>query len=66
MHVKVFFYYRVRFEDMTDGSTKILFQTDGMLLREAMVDPLLSRLIVIDFFCSLFYVIKKRITKLIL
>jgi len=35
--------YRVRFEDMTDGSTKILFQTDGMLLREAMVDPLLSR-----------------------
>ena len=35
--------YRVRFEDVTGGSTKILFQTDGMLLREAMVDPLLSR-----------------------
>lgn len=35
--------YRVRFEDVTGGSTKILFQTDGMLLREAMVDPLLAR-----------------------
>jgi len=35
--------YRVRFEDSSSSSTKILFQTDGMLLREAMVDPLLSR-----------------------
>jgi len=35
--------YRVRFEDVSSNSTKILFQTDGMLLREAMVDPLLSR-----------------------
>ncbi|XP_023319650.1 putative ATP-dependent RNA helicase DHX33 isoform X2 [Eurytemora carolleeae] len=35
--------YRVRFEDVTSNSTKILFLTDGMLLREAMVDPSLSR-----------------------
>jgi len=35
--------YRVRFEDVSSNSTKVLFQTDGMLLREAMVDPLLSR-----------------------
>jgi len=35
--------YRVRFVDVTSDRTKILFQTDGMLLREAMVDPLLSR-----------------------
>lgn len=35
--------YRVRFEDTTTPQTKIIFQTDGMLLREAMLDPLLSR-----------------------
>lgn len=35
--------YRVRFEDVSGNSTKILYQTDGMLLREAMVDSLLSR-----------------------
>jgi hypothetical protein len=34
---------RVRFEDVSSNSTKILYQTDGMLLREAMVDNLLSR-----------------------
>ena len=35
--------FRVRFEDVTSNSTKILFLTDGMLLREAMVDPSLYR-----------------------
>ncbi|XP_044738353.1 ATP-dependent RNA helicase DHX33-like [Chrysoperla carnea] len=33
--------YTVRFEDCTTKSTKLKFMTDGMLLREAMVDKLL-------------------------
>lgn len=39
--------YSIRFEDQTSASTKIKFLTDGMLLREALVDPLLSRYSVI-------------------
>ena len=36
--------YRVRFDDCTTPShTKILYHTDGMLLRQAMADPLLSQ-----------------------
>jgi ATP-dependent RNA helicase DHX8/PRP22 len=35
--------YRVRFDDSTTPNTRILYATDGMLLREAMSDPLLSR-----------------------
>ena len=35
--------YRVRFDDCSTVETKLLYVTDGMLLREAMVDPLLSR-----------------------
>ena len=35
--------YRVRFEDNVSSETKIIFQTDGMLLREAMLDPTLSK-----------------------
>ena len=36
--------YTIRFEDVSDKDTTILkFVTDGMLLREAMHDPLLSR-----------------------
>jgi len=35
--------YSVRFEDKTSSSTRIKFLTDGMLLREAMLDPSLSR-----------------------
>jgi hypothetical protein len=34
---------RVRFEDVSSNATRILYQTDGMLLREAMMDRLLSR-----------------------
>lgn len=39
--------YSIRFEDLTSASTRIKFPTDGMLLREALVDPLLSRYSVI-------------------
>ncbi|RMD39685.1 hypothetical protein DV735_g5446, partial [Chaetothyriales sp. CBS 134920] len=35
--------YCIRFEDVTTSRTRIKFLTDGMLLREALVDPLLSR-----------------------
>ncbi len=40
--------YTIRFEDMSDYNRTVLkFQTDGMLLREAMSDPLLTRYSVI-------------------
>lgn len=35
--------YNIRFEDNTSPSTFLKYMTDGMLLREAMSDPLLSR-----------------------
>ena len=36
--------YRVRFDDTTTGGvTQIKFMTDGMLLRESMIDPMLSK-----------------------
>eukprot|EP00056_Hartaetosiga_gracilis_P013365 m.220646 g.220646 ORF g.220646 m.220646 type:complete len:717 (-) comp13835_c0_seq1:846-2996(-) len=35
--------YTIRFEDYTSQSTVLKYCTDGMLLREAMSDPLLSR-----------------------
>lgn len=39
--------YSIRFEDVTSATTKVKFLTDGLLLREALVDPLLSRYSVI-------------------
>lgn len=35
--------YTIRFDDKTDHSTRLKFMTDGMLLREAMTDPMLTR-----------------------
>jgi len=35
--------YNIRFEDMTSPATFLKYMTDGMLLREAMTDPLLER-----------------------
>ena len=35
--------YTIRFEDMTSDRTVLKYMTDGMLLREAMTDPKLSR-----------------------
>lgn len=35
--------YSIRFEDQTSNLTKIKFMTDGILLREAMIDPLLEK-----------------------
>ncbi|KAK3297685.1 P-loop containing nucleoside triphosphate hydrolase protein [Chaetomium fimeti] len=39
--------YSIRFEDATSETTRIKFLTDGLLIREALVDPLLSRYSVI-------------------
>ncbi|RYP93711.1 hypothetical protein DL770_000083 [Monosporascus sp. CRB-9-2] len=39
--------YSIRFEDLTSAATRIKFLTDGLLIREALVDPLLSRYAVI-------------------
>ena len=39
--------YSIRFEDLTSDKTRIKFLTDGLLLREALADPLLSRYSVI-------------------
>ncbi|KAK4705720.1 hypothetical protein P7C70_g482, partial [Phenoliferia sp. Uapishka_3] len=35
--------YNIRFESLSTPETKILYLTDGMLFREILVDPLLSR-----------------------
>jgi len=34
--------YTIRFEDKTSKQTRLKYLTDGMLLRESMLDPLLS------------------------
>ncbi|KAF9348435.1 hypothetical protein BGX34_002491, partial [Mortierella sp. NVP85] len=51
MHVKLGMEvgYAIRFEDCTDpeGRTRIKYMTDGMLFREALMDPLLSKYSVI-------------------
>jgi HrpA-like RNA helicase len=35
--------YRVRFEESLSKNTRVKFLTDGMLLREAILDPSLSK-----------------------
>lgn len=35
--------YAVRFDDCRTDETKIVYMTDGMLVRETMMDPLLSK-----------------------
>lgn len=42
--------YSIRFEDVTSISTRIKYMTDGLLLREALLDPLLSKysIIIVD------------------
>jgi pre-mRNA-splicing factor ATP-dependent RNA helicase DHX15/PRP43 len=42
--------YSIRFEDKTSHKTKLKYLTDGMLLREAMNDPLLEKysVVIID------------------
>lgn len=39
--------YTVRFEDLSGPETRLKYMTDGMLLREAIIDPLLSKYSVI-------------------
>ncbi|KAL6983323.1 Pre-mRNA-splicing factor ATP-dependent RNA helicase DEAH10, partial [Sarracenia purpurea var. burkii] len=39
--------YSIRFDDMTSNSTRIKYMTDGLLLREALLDQYLSRYSVI-------------------
>ncbi|KAL8463324.1 hypothetical protein ACS0TY_034107 [Phlomoides rotata] len=39
--------YAIRFEDETSNSTRIKYMTDGLLLREALLDPYLSKYSVI-------------------
>jgi hypothetical protein len=44
--------YSVRFDDKSSPSTRIKYVTDGMLVREALVDPLLSRYQVPPYACA--------------
>jgi ATP-dependent RNA helicase DHX8/PRP22 len=39
--------YSVRFSDKTSSSTRIKYMTDGVMLRECLLDPLLSEYSVI-------------------
>lgn len=39
--------YSIRFEDKSGPKTVLKYMTDGMLLREAMIDPMLQKYSVI-------------------
>lgn len=39
--------YLIRFDDQTSDRTKVKYMTDGMLFRETMIDPLLTKYSVI-------------------
>lgn len=41
----------MRFDDATSQQSKIIYMTDGMLLREALLDPLLARFAVSFLLC---------------
>ena len=45
--------YTIRFDDRSSEATRIKFLTDGMLVRETMLDPLLSQysVIIVDEVC---------------
>lgn len=43
--------YSIRFDDATSPSTVIKYMTDGMLLREALLDPMLKKYKVHLVFC---------------
>ena len=42
--------YTIRFEDLSSQLTRLKYLTDGMLLRESMIDPLLNKygIIILD------------------
>ncbi len=52
--------YSIRFEDKCSPKTILKYLTDGMLLREAMNDPLLERFLIFKnvFFCFIYFFIK--------
>jgi pre-mRNA-splicing factor ATP-dependent RNA helicase DHX15/PRP43 len=35
--------YTIRFEDKSSPQTRLRYMTDGMMLRESMIDPMLSK-----------------------
>lgn len=45
--------FSVRFDECCSAETRLKYMTDGMLLREAMSDPLLSRLDSLQYSVSL-------------
>lgn len=52
--------YSIRFADVTSRKTMIKYMTDGMLLREAMLDSLLSKyeIVVLD---EVYYLMNYRV-----
>lgn len=61
--------YNVRFDDCTSDSSELVYMTDGMLLREALLDPLLRRYLfgfflnwsASDIICALLWCISQSI-----
>jgi len=47
--------YCVRFEDCTSQETRIKYLTDGMMVREAMTDEILSDYSVNNYYCIIIY-----------
>ena len=52
--------YTIRFEDCSNENTRIKYMTDGILLREIMLDPLLTKYsVIIVRFYSIDFFLKK-------